>query len=232
MRAGFLSRSIAAVIDSFFYFAICAIAGYFLAIIMGIESLDQFALDAETLKVELSQDMQRAIKLLAPGFYLELICLMIAPIYCLTEVVGAATPGKVICGLRIGRKDGRSAEWPDLLRRYFVWEAVSFTCVFLKLTLFATLLSGSMRAFAAGTLIYGLGMLIVGLYCIVLIVGLIGACFENRLCLHDNLSGTAVYSKKRWVPGIIETEDRFGRPLIDQPPPPRNPDAVTKLLFK
>jgi uncharacterized RDD family membrane protein YckC len=100
-------------------------------------------------------------------------------LYSSLEVQYAASPGKMVMGLRIGRRNAREAEFGRLLLR---WSTKNYWLV-------PALLD---YCYADGFL-----RIVTGLMIIVLLIGLLGAFNDDRLTWHDLWAGTAVWARDR-----------------------------------
>jgi uncharacterized RDD family membrane protein YckC len=99
-------------------------------------------------------------------------------VYTATEVFWAATPGKMLLGLRIDRQDGsRASFWTRLLRWSTKYYALHICLI---------------DAFFPGTALMAAG----GFVNMFIVCGLLGALNDDRLTFHDQWSGTAVWCGK------------------------------------
>lgn len=104
--------------------------------------------------------------------------------YTFTEVVFAASPGKLLLGLRIARQNGRDAE---MGRRFLRWSTKYYSLV---PCIFDCLIPGTLVALA-GAYMNG-----------IILCGLLGAFNDDHLTWHDEWSGTAVWSRRGLPPPI------------------------------
>ena len=105
-------------------------------------------------------------------------------LYSVMEVVFAATPGKMILGLRIARQNGRDAE---VGRRLLRWS-----------TKYYSLVPAIFDCIIPGTLIGVLGSCMNS----IILCGLLGAFNDDRLTWHDEWAGTAVWTRRRMPPPL------------------------------
>jgi uncharacterized RDD family membrane protein YckC len=131
----------------------------------------------------------------------EVIAAIILPlwgaawIYALFEPIVAATPGKLILGLKIARPDGRKAPFATMLARYAAKNAA----------LFIVLPFGFVDNAVAAAAFLVLGLTILG--------GALWGAGPERRTLHDRISGTAVFRRRDLPPA----------PTGPQSPPGRGP---------
>ena len=230
MRAGFLSRTTASLIDWILIIVLATPFVVLLAKLMNLGVEELWNPDPEFMKARLESGSEPYSDILGPQLFLQVGSLMIISIYFLTELFGSASPGKYLLGLRIGSEMGSLSSPQERLFRYLLINGGAVIQILLLFVVYFML--GNMRAMVTGLLIYSGGMILVGLYSMVLFFGLFGIFFANRQALHDKLSGTAVYIKRKWDPSEVP-EKKVVDPLeVPKPKRENQVDAVNKLIFK
>ncbi|MCI5064905.1 RDD family protein [bacterium] len=153
-------------------------------------------------------------------------------LYFLSEVFGDASPGKRLLGLVIGAQDESEADQDSKTRRYLIVLAPIIVLLCIRILISAN--ASHLRSFLIFSLLFSVVSSFLRLYLILLFCGTFSAFRRDKLCLHDKLSRTAVYVKAHWTPRTSSTEEsvRRDKGFSLEEPPPRNPDAVNKLLFK
>ncbi|MCI5064130.1 RDD family protein [bacterium] len=164
--------------------------------------------------------------LIDAGFYL------ICGLYYLSEVFGAASPGKLLFGIRIGSRQGTEADVRSKSLRYLIINIPVFVIVFIRLLM---LLSFSdYQTFIILALLFSFVSIVIAVYYLVIVLGTLTIFGPEKLCLHDKLSDTAVYLVSEWNPDAVNIAEESASGGHDEThePPPRNPDAINKVLFK
>lgn len=109
-------------------------------------------------------------------FYLvNLLGILACLSYAATEIINAASPGKVACGITIKSAEGTPAELDSLTRRAVVK--------------YATLLLALLGAISTLSFFYTLALMAAIIVC----MGCLLVLTESRQALHDRAAGTAVY---------------------------------------
>jgi len=127
-------------------------------------------------------------------FFLSLVNLA----YFSSEYFFAKTPGKALHGLEIRSNEGNEASQKELFIRWFLKNG------FNALNLFLGLLGLQFAIFHTIASIWGL----------VFFVGLFLAFGASRQCLHDKMSGTAVYKLAK--KGVPEKQDAINSIIVPE----------------
>ncbi len=113
------------------------------------------------------------------GILMGLIAAVVAFLYSFTEVLAAATPGKMMLGIKIANADATAASTSTLATRWFVKTGLSTVLNVLGTVTAASILS---------TLATIIGF--------VIFVGCFFVLGANRQALHDIIAKTAVYRRE------------------------------------
>lgn len=123
------------------------------------------------------------------------VVLSVLLLYSLTEVFGAATPGKLLPQLRVARPDGRPAPRALRLRRWGIRNAplLLFTCCY-SLSIAEDLIPGGSGPSTQVVRTAAIACAVAALSAAAAIaIGSFAAILPARRTLHDMLSGTAIY---------------------------------------
>jgi uncharacterized RDD family membrane protein YckC len=151
------------------------------------------------------------------------VVLSVLLLYSLTEVFGAATPGKLLPQLQVARPDGRPASRPLRLRRWAIRNAplLLFTCCY-ALSILEDLVPGGSglltRAFRTAAVACAVAALSATA---AFAIGSFAAVLPARRTLHDFLSGTAIYQAGDVAAMAAEAERGF-EPVLRQKSSPHN----------
>jgi hypothetical protein len=147
------------------------------------------------------------------GWVSGVVSAVVGLAYMFTEVMNAASPGKMILGLVIGTVDGASAPQDVLLKRYLIKNAgnlIGLVAAILAIPIIHSLLV------LVGALV-GLGLAFASLYLVLR---------PEKLALWDQMAGTAVFRSAELgavAPVMPPVAPMAGESMAPPPPPPVAP---------